>query len=41
MNKSDLTEWRLSLLEQIATAADEISKIDVRLKSIPSDVIEK
>jgi hypothetical protein len=34
MNKSELTERRLLLLEEICIAADEISRIDIRLKSI-------
>ena len=37
MNKADLTERRLSLLQEIAERADEISRIDDRLKSIIGD----
>lgn len=33
MNKSDLTERRLLLLEEIAERADEISRIDNELKT--------
>lgn len=40
MNKPELTEQRLSLLEQIAERADEISRIDIRLKSITGEMIE-
>jgi hypothetical protein len=29
-----LTKWRLSLFGQICIAADEISRIDLRIKSI-------
>lgn len=37
MNKSELTELRLSLLQEIAERADEISRIDLRLKSITGE----
>ena len=37
MNKSELKERRLSLLEAICQAADEISRIDLRLKLITGD----
>jgi len=40
MNKSELTELRLSLLQEIAERADEISRIDLRLKSITRGMIE-
>jgi hypothetical protein len=39
MNKSELTELRLSLLQEIAERADEISRIDDRLNSITRDMI--
>lgn len=35
-----LNKRRLSLLESIAEAANEIKRIDIELKSITSDVIE-
>jgi hypothetical protein len=35
-----LTKRRLSLLQEIAERADEISRIDDRLKSITGDMIE-
>jgi hypothetical protein len=39
MDKSELQERRLSLLESIAEAADEIKRIDLRLKSTSGDDI--
>jgi hypothetical protein len=38
MDRADLTERRLSLLQEIAERADEISKIDIELhKSITGE----
>lgn len=40
MNKSELQELRLSLLQEIAERADQIKRIDDRLKSITRGMIE-